>query len=185
MTKPIKLQQKNKEMRKLIYLSTIILAVLLTGCKLKGINYSMTGGTIPVEAKSFSVDFFQNKAPIVVPYLSSKFTEDLKNKLRDQSSLNELTDMAGDLTFEGQITGYNMKPVNIQRNEVAAANRLTITIRVKYTNPFNKKDSFDSSFSHYEDFPNDSPLSEYEEELIRKITEKIIDDIYNKAFVNW
>lgn len=172
-------------MKRLIYIYIIAIAVISSSCKLQDISYSMTGGTIPAEAKSFSVDFFQNKAPIVVPYLSGKFTEKLKTKLRDQSSLNEITEMGGDLTFEGQITGYSMKPVNIQRNEIAAANRLTITIRVKYVNPFNKKDSFDTSFSHYEDFPNDSPLSDYEEELINKITEKIIDDIYSKAFVNW
>jgi hypothetical protein len=172
-------------MKRLIYIYILAIALIFSSCKLQGISYSVTGGTVPAEAKSFSVDFFQNKAPIVVPYLSSKFTESLKDKLRDQSSLNEITDMGGELTFEGQITGYSMKPVNIQRNEVAASNRLTITIRVKYVNPFNKKDSFDTSFSHYEDFPNDSPLSDYEEELINKITEKIIDDIYNKAFVNW
>lgn len=172
-------------MKKLLYIYIFAITIIFSGCKLQAVSYGTTGGTIPPEAKSYSVDFFQNKAPIVVPYLSGKFTEKLKEKLRDQSSLNEVTDMGGDLTFEGQITGYSMKPVNIQRNEIAAANRLTITIRVKYINPFNKKDSFDTSFSHYEDFPNDSPLSDYEEELINKIIIKIIDDIYNKAFVNW
>jgi len=172
-------------MKKILFIYILIITCLLSGCKLQSISYSATGGTIPAEAKTFSVDYFQNKAPIVVTYLSSTFTEKLKEKLRDQTSLTEMTGKEGELQFEGQITGYSMKPVNIQRNEVAAANRLTITIRVKYTNPFNKKDSFDTSFSHYEDFPNDRPLSDLEEELINKIIEKIIDDIYNKAFVNW
>lgn len=172
-------------MKRTLFVYIIIIACFFAGCKLQSISYTMTGGTIPAEAKTYSVDFFQNKAPIVVPYLASVFTEKLKEKLRDQTSLDEITDKNGELQFEGQITGYDMKPINIQRDEVAAANRLTITIRVKYTNPFNTKDSFDTSFSQYEDFSNEKDLSDVEEELINKIIVKIIDDIYNKAFVNW
>ncbi|MCH4896781.1 hypothetical protein E0494_08725 [Marinilabiliaceae bacterium JC040] len=172
-------------MRKAICLTILLTTILFSSCKLRSVSYTMTGGTIPAEAKTFSVDFFQNKAPIVVPYLSSYFTEELKNKLRDQTSLDEITDMGGDLTFEGQIVGYDLKPVDIQRNETAARTRLTITVRVKYTNPYNKKDSFDTTFSHYIDFSNERSLDSYEEQLIKDITKVILEKIYNKAFVNW
>ena len=71
-------------MKKLLYIYIFAIIVIFSGCKLQAISYGMTGGTIPPEAKSYSVDFFQNKAPIVVPYLSGQFTEKLKEKLRDQ-----------------------------------------------------------------------------------------------------
>lgn len=172
-------------MKKLIYLSIILTTVFLGACKLQKISYTFTGGTVPTEAKTFSVGYFSNKAPIVVPYLSSKFTEQLKDKMRNQTNLNEVTEGNGNLQFEGQITGYQQKPVNIQKNEVAGANRLTITIRVKYTNPYDDELSFDTSFSHYYDYDNSVDFTSVEEEAINDIIERIIDDIYNKAFVNW
>ena len=172
-------------MKKTIYLSILLAAIVLGACKLQKISYSFTGGTIPTEAKTFSVDYFSNKAEIVVPYLSSMFTEELKDKMRNQTSLNEVTEGDGDLHFEGQITGYSIRPVNIQRDEVAASNRLTITVRVKYTNPYDDKLSFDSSFSHYYDYDNSVDFTSVEETAIKEIIEKIIDDIYNKAFINW
>lgn len=172
-------------MKKIIYLSILLTTIVLGGCKIQKISYSMTGGTIPTEAKTFSVNYFSNKADLVVPYLSSTFTEQLKEKMRNQTNLLEVTDGNGDLHFEGQITGYSQRPVNIQRDEIAASNRLTITIRVKYVNPYDDKLSFDTSFSQYEDYNNEADFTSVEEGLINIILEKIIQEIYNKAFVNW
>jgi len=172
-------------MKKIIFLSILLTTIALGACKLQKIGYTFSGGTIPTEAKSFSINYFSNKADIVVPYLSSKFTEELKDKMRNQTNLDEVTDGEGDLVFEGQITGYLQKPVNIQRDEIAASNRLTITIRVKYTNPYDDKLSFNTSFSHYYDYNNSVDFTAIEETAIEDIIKKIIDDIYNKAFVNW
>lgn len=171
--------------KKLIYLSLILTTIVMGACKLQKISYTFSGGTIPPEAKTFSVGYFSNKAPLVVPYLSSKFTEQLKEKLRNQTNLNEVTEGNGDLTFEGFITGYSQRPVNIQKNEIAGSNRLTITIKVKYTNPYNDELSFDSSFSQYYDYTNTEDFTAIEETAINDIIEKIIEEIYNKAFVNW
>lgn len=171
--------------KRLIYCTCIAAVVILAGCKIQKIRYSFSGGSIPPEAKSYSVDYFQNKAEIVVPYVSTKFTEMLKDKMRNQTSLNEMTDGNGDLHFEGEITEYSQKPMNIQRDEVAASNRLTIRVRVKYINPYDEKQSFDTSFSHYYDFDNSVDFTSIEEQAVTEIFEKIVDDIYNKAFVNW
>lgn len=172
-------------MKRIIYLSILLTSIVLGGCKLQKINYTFTGGTVPQEAKTFSVGYFSNKAQIVVPYLSSLFTEQMKDKMRNQTNLNEVTEGEGDLQFEGQITGYTQKPTNIQRDEVAAGNRLTITVRVKYTNPYDDELSFDSPFSHYYDYDNNVDFTTIEEEAIKDILERIIQDIYNKAFINW
>ena len=105
----------------------------------------------------------------------------------DLKNLTELTDNDGDIRFEGQITGFAQTPVDITADEIAAKNRLTITIRVKYTNTKDEsgKSDFDTSFSHYEDYGIDENYESIEPDLIKKITEKIIEDIYNKALTNW
>lgn len=145
----------------------------------------MTGASISPDVKTFSVDYFPNKALLVVPYLSSLFTEDLKSYLRSKTGLLEMTDNNGDIRFEGQIVGYYQRPIDIQRDEVATSNRLTIEIRVKYTNTKDDKYDFDTRFSNYTDYPTDANFDAIEESLVKEIIEKIIDDIYNKALVNW
>lgn len=145
----------------------------------------MTGASISPDVKTFSVDYFPNKALLVVPYLSSLFTEDLKSYLRSKTSLLEMTDNNGDIRFEGQIVGYYQRPIDIQRDEIATSNRLTIEIRVKYTNTKDDKYDFDTRFSNYTDYSTDANFDAIEETLIKEILEKIIDDIYNKALVNW
>lgn len=161
---------------------TLIAIVLSNSCTIK---YSFTGGSLPVDVKTYSVDYFPNKALLVVPYLSSLFTEKLTNYMRSKTGLSQLTDNNGDIRFEGQIVGYSQKAIDIQKDESAAQNRLTIEIRVKYINTKDETKDFDSRFSQYEDYSVDADFDSVEEQLINTILDKIIDDIYNKALVNW
>lgn len=168
-----------------LLLIIIGIAVCCNSCKLASITYNMTGGSLNPEIKTFSVDYFPNKAPLVVPYLSSLFTERLTDYMRQKTGLSQLTDNNGDIRFEGQITGYSQRPIDITSEEVAASNRLTLEIRVKYTNTKDEKYDFSSSFSNYADYSTDADFDAIEEQLINEILDKIIDDIYNKALVNW
>ncbi len=145
----------------------------------------MTGASISPDVKTFSVDYFPNKAPLVVPYLSSLFTERLTDYMRSKTGLIQMTDNNGDIRFEGQITGYSQRPIDITSDEVAASNRLTIEIRVKYTNTKDDKYDFTSTFSNYADYSTEVNFDSAEESLINDILDKIIEDIYNKALVNW
>lgn len=160
-------------------------AFCCNSCKLASISYSMTGASISPDVKSFSVDYFPNKAPLVVPYLSSLFTEKLTTYMRSKTGLIEMTDNNGDIRFEGQIVNYTQRPIDIQKDEIAASNRLTIEIRVKYTNTKDDTYDFSSNFSNYADYGTDDNFDAVEETLINDILDKIIDDIYNKALVNW
>ncbi|MRT94744.1 LptE family protein [Ancylomarina sp. 16SWW S1-10-2] len=160
----------------------IIIGVVFTACK---VSYSFTGGTLSSDMKTFSVQYFQNRAPLVNPNLSDQFTEDLKEKFRSRTSLDEIVGGEGHLNFSGEITGYQTKAMDITSNDIAATNRLTITIRVKFTNELAPDNDFDKSFSSFEDFDSNSQLSDVESDLVDTILEKIIDDIYNQSVVNW
>jgi hypothetical protein len=94
----------------------------------------------------------------------------------------------GDLTFEGEITGYSTRPVAItggDQNERASLNRLTIEINVKFTKVQEPNKSFEQRFSAYEDYSSDKSLDEVEADLIPLIIEKLIEDIFNRSVVNW
>lgn len=146
--------------------------------------YSFTGASIPSEAKTISVGYFRNQAASVQPTLSSVFTDRLKEYLSNQSNL-PIVDGFADLQFSGSITGYTVTPQSIQSNDQAALNRLTITVQVKYVNRFDEKFSFSQSFSRYRDYDAQLSLSSVESGLIEEITEELVDDIYQRAFVNW
>lgn len=160
----------------------VILAVAsLSACKM---NYSFTGASIPPEAKTLNIKYFPNRAGLVEPTLSQTFTEALKDKFINETSLI-LTNQGGDLIIEGAITGYSTQPVAIQGNDQAAMNRLTISVQVKYTNTVDDKMSFESSFSRYSDYSSSQNLSAVQEGLIQEISQWLVEDIFNKAVVNW
>lgn len=167
-------------------LPILLVVCCFSGCKLQSISYGFSGISLTNGEKTFSVDYFTNKTPFA-PDLGSDFTEALKSYLRSRTPLNEVTDNNGDIRFEGQITGYTLRPMEIQRDEVAAKNRLTVTIQVKYTNTKNEtgKDDFNQSFSHYAEIGVDENFDAVEGERLKEIMDKIIEDIYNKALVNW
>lgn len=169
-------------MKKLnILIWVVILATAaLSACTSFG--YSFTGSE--TNAKTISIDFFANKASIIQPSLSQTFTEALRDKFVNQSKL-ELVNRNGELQMEGEIVGYSVSPVAIQGNETAALNRLTIKVNVRYTNTLDEKQSFEQTFSSYLDYASNVNLSSVEDQLIGEITDKLVEDIFNKALVNW
>lgn len=155
--------------------------ICFSGCK---INYSFTGASISPEVKTVSIENFPNKAPLVVPTLSRSFTEALQDYFTSQTNLI-LVPQGGDLQLTGEITGYGVQPQAIQGNETAALNRLTITVNVKFVNQFDESQNWETPFSRYLDYPSSQNLVSVQEGLIEEINAMLVDDIFNKAVVNW
>lgn len=153
----------------------------MQSCKVK---YSLSGATIPPEAKTISVAFFNNNTTLGGPTISQKFTEKLRDVVSSQTNL-ALMKQNGDLQFEGSIIDYNVAPVAIQSGDQAALNRLTVTVKVKYSNKFDLTKNFDQSFSRFADFEASKTISAVENELLTEINRQLTEDIFNKAFNNW
>lgn len=120
----------------------------------------------------------------MVASLANSMTEALRLKFITSTNLKQL-DREGDLEFQAVINGYQVTPVAPQANEIAAVNRLTITVSVEYVNHQNEKQSWNSSFSRYADYDSNKDLSAIQDQLIKDINDQIVDDIFNKAVVNW
>ena len=146
--------------------------------------YSFTGASIPPQARTFSVDHFPNHAPLVQPILSQVFTDALKDKFSRQTNLRLTTGM-GDLHFEGSITGYSVQPQAIGTDDRAAQNRLTISVRVKFVNEFEPENDFEQTFSRFYDYDSRQSLAAIEATAIDLIVEALVEDIFNRAVVNW
>jgi hypothetical protein len=159
----------------------ILFATVLNACK---VNYSFTGASIPPEVKTIDIKYFKNNSSFVEPTLSQKLTDAFRDKFVSETSL-DLVNQGGDLVLEGVITNYSTQPMAIQGNDQAALNRLTITIDVVYTNTFDENASFESRFSRYFDYPSSSNLLDVQEELIEEINRMLVEDVFNKAVINW
>lgn len=159
---------------------SILSLFLLSSCGF----YSFTGASISPNVKTYSVKYFQNKSNTINASLSNSFTEKLKDYFSTQTNLQQI-DSDGDLSFEGDITSYTIKPIAIKANETARQNRLTIKIEVSFINKFDDKLSFNSSFSRYKDFPAEEDLSSVEDIYMEQICDEIVEDVFNKSVVNW
>jgi hypothetical protein len=174
-------------MKKLLgIISVCVLVLICPSC------YTLKNQSIPPSLKTINIQFFENNAALVVNNLSQTFTEALKDRIRTQTSLSLVRGEA-DATMSGAITGYSIAPASIQATAnnvapIADANRLTITVRVKFSfdaakTPADKKLSFEQSFTKFADYRGD--ISSQEQALIQQINKQLIDDIFNAAFSNW
>lgn len=172
-----------KKGNRTIYAVLFIVALCSTFACVQ-IRYTTTGASIPAEAGTFSVGYFQNNAQLAQPALSQKITNALIDKISSQTRL-KLTNGTGDIHFEGEITGYDTRPEAIQSNEQAAMNRLTVTVNVRFFNKFDPEKDFETRFSRFQLFPSSESLSAVEDQLIDQINTELVEDIFNRALVNW
>lgn len=170
--------------KKIQFTCMAMLLFIMAGC---GVKYGFSGGSIPQGMKTYSVLYFENLAPMVYTTLSQNLTEGLKRHIREQSSLSQVTD-DGDAIFEGTITSYSITPASVGagNNDRAQNSRLTVTIKVKYTNRLDQtgESNFEESFSQFREFPG-ADVTAYEARLNEEIIKMLAEDIYNRAFANW
>ena len=159
-----------------------LVSLILMGCS---IQLSMTGGSVDSRAKTVYVATFPNNASLVNPNLAQDFTTGLKDRIQNQTPLTIVDTKNADYIFDGAITNYSVSPTAIQGNDLAAMNRLTISVRVSFKNSFDDKLDFDQTFSRYSDYASNLNFTSIESGLMQEIVTAITEDIFNKAFVNW
>jgi hypothetical protein len=164
----------------IIFAAIAVFLLLENGCK---VSYSFTGASTD-GLKTVSIQYFQNRASLVQPGLSQTLTDALIDKCKSQTNLGIVNGL-GDSGFEGEISDYNTRPLTVSADAQAAVNRFTISVKVKFTNSVNPDNSFEQTFSRYADYDSTLELSQVEAELTGDIIELLVEDIFNRAFVNW
>ena len=161
------------------YVFVCLCLVVNTGCGI----YSFSGATI--EGKDINIHQLDNRAPNVVPNLSSTLTQKIRSRILSQTGLASVTKDDADYDIAGAITTYAVSVTGAQGVQVATKNRLTISLEVKFKNRLNDKSSFSQTFTRFADFDASQLLQSVEGKLIEDIGNQLADDIFNKAFVNW
>lgn len=174
----------NKLFYRLIFPVLLLCAMMQTGCIFMKGGYSLSGASIPEAAKTFSVAYFPNNAPMVSPTLSTMLTEALKDKFSRQTKL-QMVEEGGDFAFEGEITGYASTTASVSSDDYALLNRLTITVRVKFTNAVDPNASFVQTFSQFTEYDSQQLLTDIQTSLDEEIVNQLVTDIFMASASNW
>ena len=162
----------------IILLASTVL--LLQGCGI----YTFSGTSIQPDVKTVAIDYFGYKALKVNPTLSNNLTEALKDKFKKLTKLEEV-EMDPDLHLQGEVTGYEVRAAAVTANEVAAQNRLTVTVTLVFTNRKYPEDNFEKSFSAYADYDSTNSLDAVEASLCEEIVDKLVEDMFNASVAQW
>lgn len=166
-------------------LSGIAAMILVIICSACTISYKFNGSALNYDIyKTINVGEFPIRAALVYPPLQQTFENQLLDAITRQTRLQEV-DGPADLELTGEITGYSLSPQAVGEDAYATQTRLTITVRVKYSDTQNPSNNIDQTFSAYEDFSSSLMLIDVQDELCQQISEQLVDLIFNATLGNW
>ena len=165
----------------------IVCSILLMGlCSDCVPRYTLNGSSINYDIyKTVDIGSFPIRAALVYPPLQQTFENELLNYVNRNTRLQVVDSNNADLRLEGEITGYSLSPQSVGTDAYATETRLTITVRVKYTDTKNPANSIDQSFSAYRQFDASLMLTDVQDDLCQQISEEIVNLIFNATFGNW
>jgi len=167
-------------MKYIKYIVVLIIAYSLNGCSV----YNFTG-TGKIDAKTFQVNYFQNNAELIEPGIERTFTLELQDIIQNQTNLN-LVNVGGDLVYEGEIIEYRITPMTATADQRAAQNRLTIAVKVRFSNKNKEVDDFEKQFSFFYDYDGNTQLIGSKlTAALDEIFERITQDIFNESLAKW
>jgi hypothetical protein len=117
-------------------------------------------------------------------YLGLTINEKVKEYFQRNTTL-KIINQNPDLLLEGTITGYEMTPQAPTSDDKAGLNRITLKIQFSLVNRLDETKNFDQEFSFYQDFPQNQTLTQVEKNLIPKLVDQIILDLFNKIAGDW
>jgi hypothetical protein len=166
--------------------NSLFILLIFFSCESCGI-YSLSGAKVDPNLKTFNVQTIPNQAPNIIPELSNTLTTKLRTKVLNGTPLNQNT-INPDLSFSGAITGYTSTPAAVQSTQTtqtASLNQLTITISIDMKDRLDDKNSWTQTFSESDTYSATADLNTVQNQLIDDITTKLVQDVFNRAFVNW
>lgn len=169
----------------------LLFAILpfLSGCAAAP-SLSFQGTNLDPRVQTMNIDNFDVDIANGPANLGLNFTERLREYFQRNTRLG-LVANNGHLSFAGTVTKYEVTPVAPSGQQtgdlqlLASRQRLSIAVKVQYTNSFDESQDFDQEFAFFADFDQNQTLLQVEQSLIPIILNQIILDIFNKSVANW
>lgn len=160
----------------------IMTIIAMPSCR---ISYKLNGSALDYSIyRTVHVSEFPIRAALVYPPLQQTFENELLDYIARNTRL-QVVDGASDLQIEGEITGYSLSPQAVTENAYASQTRLTITVRLKYTDNKQENKDVDQTFSAYRDFDSSLMLTDVQDDLCQQISKELVELIFNATLGDW
>lgn len=166
---------------KLHYVILLAVAMVVSSCS---VSYSFSGTSIQPDVNTITINYIEYRALRVNPSLSNELTEAIRNQFRRMTRLEQV-EHDGDMEISGEITGYDISAAAVTADEVAARNKLTVTVKITFTDKKHPEEDFDKSFSAFSEYDSTNTLDAVESSLCQEIIEKLVEDIFNASVAQW
>jgi hypothetical protein len=151
---------------------------ILCGC------YSFKGISIPEDVNTYYIYDVQSNASEAPIFLTQTFYQAFRDKIRAETKLR-FNESSPDVEINASVDSYVITYVAPQPGQNVASNRLTIGLKVEYTDNKVEKRSWVSTFRRFSDYSANANLLDIQDQLINQISEEIMEDFFNKAFGDW
>lgn len=159
------------------------LLIALSACSIK---FTLNGAAIDYTVyRTIYVSSFPIRAALVYPPLEQTFENELLDYISSNTRLTIVDTGNADIQLEGEITGYSLSPQAVTENAYASKTRLTIQVRVRYTDNRQEGNDIDQTFSAYRDFDSSEMLTDVQDQLCSEISEELVELIFNATLGNW
>lgn len=167
--------------RKALFVSSFLsLIVSFAGCG----YYSFTGASIPETIRTIAVPLAEDQSLGGVPGMNEALTDFLVERFVRQTRLGlEPDENAADAVLVAAIEQYRNEPVAVTGDEVAALNRVTITVRVRYLDQVEDEERLARSFTASAEY--DATQIDDEQETAVAVLRQIADDVFTAATSDW
>lgn len=156
--------------------------LLMNSCT---ISYKFNGASIDyATTKTITIADFPNMAALVYAPLSNNLSDGIRDIFQRQTRLEQVK-RGGNLELEGEITGYVLTPMAVSADSYAAETKLTITVKVRFTNNVAPEESFEKTYTAYQTFDASQMLNDVQDELCSTMIAEIADQIYNDTVAKW
>lgn len=160
------------------------LAVIMVACK-------VSLGLAPISSIDYSKVYtmqivdFPNHAEYVYGPLATTLNDQMKDLFMRQTRLS-LVNNNGDIVIEGEIVGYNQFNEAIDASGYSSKVRLTLTVKVSFTNNTNHEEDFeDRTFTAFQTYDASQLLTAVQDQLIEVMVKDISEQIFNSTVANW
>lgn len=172
-----------KKIRHILFTFLMCLPLLLAGGCVP--RFTLNGSSINYDIyKTINISEFPIRAALVYPPLQQIFETKLMDAITKQTRL-QIVDGNADMGLSGEITGYSLSPQSVGTDAYATETRLTITVRVKYTDNKVDNKTSDQSFSAYRQFSSSLMLTDVQEDLCNQISDELVNLIFNATLGDW
>ncbi len=163
-------------------LAILSLLFLVSSCS---ISYKFNGSSIKYDkTKTISIADFPIKSDYVYAPLATNFNNNLKDIYIRQTRLR-LVPRNGDMTIEGEITGYQQLNKAVKADGYASETELRITVNVRFVNNANHAEDFEQQFTAFRNYDSSQMLTAVQDQLIEEMTKEITEQIFNATVAIW